>query len=233
MNIASRLPSPRPRPSGLLRATALSFGLICTGLACAGLVFASTAHAGKRSDRIVRVTDPKAPRSLPEEGRVAVQWTDPAKFSELRGSGNRSEAERGDWVTDLARYLRQSAERRLPSDKRLDVTITDIRRAGNYEPWRGIQYNDVRILREIYWPRITLDFKLIRADGSVATEGRRVLSDPSFLSSVSMASEGDPLRYEKTLIDRWVRRELQNAELANSRAALTPRDATHRRGARI
>jgi Protein of unknown function (DUF3016) len=216
MNTFSRSPSSRPSLSGPLRTTALSVGLVWMGLACVGLVFAGDVQAGKLSDRIVRVTEPNAPRSLPEEGRVAVQWTDPAKFSELRGSGNRSEAQRGDWVTDLARYLRKSAERRLPGDERLEVTITDIRRAGNYEPWRGIQYNDVRILRDLYWPRIAIDFKLTRDDGSVVAEGQRVLSDPSYLSSASMSSEGDPLRYEKQLIDRWVRRELQNGDLSRN-----------------
>jgi Protein of unknown function (DUF3016) len=201
----------RARPAALLWVTALSIAALM-----AGTLFVGTAHAGKFSDRIVRVTDPKAPRSLPVQGTVAVSWEDPAKFSELRGSGNRSEAERGDWVTDLARYLRQRAERKLPGDERLEVTITDIRRAGNFEPWRGIEFRDVRILRELYWPRIAIDFKLTRADGSVAAEGQRVLSDPSYLGSSSIAGEGDPLRYEKALIDRWVRRELGRSELSGA-----------------
>lgn len=195
--------------AALLWAMTLSIATLVTGTLSIG-----TAHAGKFSDRIVRVTDPKAPRNLPAEGTVAVSWNDPAKFSELRGSGNRSEAERGDWVTDLARYLRQRAERKLPGDERLEVTITDIRRAGNFEPWRGIEFRDVRILRELYWPRIAIDFKLTRADGSIAAEGQRVLSDPSYLGSSSIAGEGDPLRYEKALIDRWVRRELGRSELS-------------------
>jgi hypothetical protein len=199
----------RARSTALLWAMTLSIATLVTGTLSIG-----TTHAGKFSDRIVRVTDPKAPRNLPAEGSVAVSWNDPAKFSELRGSGNRSEAERGDWMTDLARYLRQRAERKLPGDERLEVTITDIRRAGNFEPWRGIEFRDVRILRELYWPRIAIDFKLTRADGSIAAEGQRVLSDPSYLGSSSAANEGDPLRYEKALIDRWVRRELGRSELS-------------------
>jgi Protein of unknown function (DUF3016) len=203
----------RVRHMALLCAITLSIAALTTGT-----FFIDSAHAGKFSDRIVRVTDPKAPRSLPAEGTVAVSWNDPAKFSELRGSGNRSEAERGDWVTDIARYLRQRAEKKLPSDERLEVTITDIRRAGNFEPWRGIEYRDVRILRELYWPRIAIEFKRTRADGSVVAEGQRVLSDPSYLGSASFAGEGDPLRYEKALIDRWVRRELVRSEISAAKS---------------
>jgi hypothetical protein len=207
MNVHACSASPKPprhRPIALFGAALLLVGLAFSGIA----------QAGKFSDRIVRITDPKAPRSLPEQGRVSVQWNDPAKFSELRGSGNRHEAERGDWVTDLARYLRKSAERRLPDDERLEVTITDIRRAGNYEPWRGLEYRDVRILRDLYWPQIKIDFKWLRPDSSVAAEGQRVLSDPSYLGSASVIGEGDPLRYEKALIDRWLQRELANKALS-------------------
>ena len=53
------------------------------------------------------VTDPSRPRALPADGPVSVEWTDPAEFSELRFSQNRWEAQQGDWVTQLARYLQQ------------------------------------------------------------------------------------------------------------------------------
>src|SRR3546814_5481788 len=93
------------------------------------------------------VTDPEAPRSLPADGPVDVRWTDPAQFTEIRRSGNRREARRGDWVHDLAEYLRKRASDRLPDGQRLEVTITDIARAGNYEPWHGINADSIRFMR--------------------------------------------------------------------------------------
>jgi len=186
-------------------------------VAIAIAVSATPAFAGKFADRIVRVTDPNAPRSLPEEGPVSVRWDDPAKFSELRGSQNRHEAARGDWVTDIARYLRKQAERALPEGERLDVAIVDIRRAGNYEPWHGFEYRDVRIMRELYWPQIEIAVKRTGADDSVVVERAYTLSDPSYLGSAMRASEGDPLRYEKAMIDRWVRRELVDPSVARTR----------------
>ncbi len=193
-----------PRPSRFWSAALL----------CALILSVGSAAAGKLSDRIVRVTDPRAPRNLPEEGPVSVRWNDPAKFSEVRGSHNRNEAERGDWVMDIARYLRDRAERKLPADERLDITITDIRRAGNYEPWRGIEFRDIRVMRELYWPRIAIEIKHTRADGTIIAEGAQVLSDPAYLSSASTFGEGDPLRYEKNMIDRWVRRELVRTDVS-------------------
>ena len=83
------------------------------------------------------VTDPNLPRALPAQGPVSVSWTDPAQFTDIRNSPNRWEAQRGTWVTDLAGYLRQAAAKQLPPGQTLDVRITDIHRAGEYEPWHG------------------------------------------------------------------------------------------------
>ena len=163
--------------------------------------------AGTASARIRNVTDPDAPRSLPAQGTVSVRWEDPAQFTEIRYSHNRWEARQGNWVEQLATYLRERAEKRLPQGEQLDVNIVDIRRAGNYEPWHTA-FNDVRVLRDIYPPRMTLTFKRIAADGRVIAEGERKLSDMGFLMSGNAVGSHDPLRYEKHMIDRWLAREL-------------------------
>jgi hypothetical protein len=150
-----------------------------------------------------------APRALPDAGPVQVAWADPATFTELRQSRNAWEAARGTWLTDLARYLRTRAEARLPAGEQLQVTILDIDRAGEYEPWRRFGMQDVRILRDIYPPRMTLRFQRLDADGRVLAEGERTLSDPAFLLGSSPMRESDPLRYEKRMIDGWVRREFR------------------------
>lgn len=167
----------------------------------------AAAVSGAAAAKVRTVTDPDAPRALPEQGPVAVRWESPAQFTEIRYSHNRMEASRGDWVTQLASYLRKRAEKRLPAGERLDVDIVDIERAGNYEPWRGPQFNDTRFVRDIYPPRITLHFKRTDADGRVIAEGERKLSDPAFLMGYNAIRDSDPLRFEKNLIDRWLSRE--------------------------
>ena len=152
-----------------------------------------------------------APRGLPQSGPVAVNWADPATFAELRYSHNRDDAARGDWLPQLAEYLRQRAEPRLASGERLELTIVDIDRAGDYEPWLGYGYQDTRIIRDIYPPRMTVRFKRTDADGHVIAEGERKLSDPGFLTGATPINSNDPLRFEKRMIDSWLRRELDTA----------------------
>ncbi len=179
--------------------------LTVTGLALACLLAAGAAQAGSKN-----VATPDAPRALAVEGPVQVQWTDPAQFTELRYSRNRWDAQRGNWVETLAEHLRKQADKQLPEGQKLDVTITDIKRAGDYEPWHGSRLDDVRIMRDIYPPRITLQFTLTDANGQVIDQGERKLSDTAYLLNSSMPSNTDPLRYEKRMLDDWLRRELRD-----------------------
>lgn len=174
-------------------------------------LFATTAVAKTRN-----VTDPEAPRSLPAEGPVAVQWTDPAEFTELKFSGNHWEAQRGNWVFQLAEHLREQAEKRLPAGERMEVTITDIDRAGRFEPGRGYDMDRVRIMRDIYPPRMELSFKRYDADGRLVAEGERKLRDVMYLSGPTIANTNDSLRYEKRMIDDWLREELPKPAVANN-----------------
>lgn len=172
-------------------------------LLLAALMLAGTASAASR-----RVTDAEAPRSLPAEGPVNVSWSDPSEFTEIKRSHNRWEAERGNWVADLATYMRKRSQDMLLPGETLDINITDVARAGNYEPWRGPMMNDVRMVRDIYPPRISFTYKKLNGDGQVLDEGERKLVDMAFQMG-SQPLNSDPLRYEKRMVDRWVQRDLR------------------------
>ena len=153
------------------------------------------------------VTDPSAPRALENDDPVAVEWTDPAGFSEIRGSSNRWEASRGNWVHELAEYLRDGVQARIGEGERVEILITDIRRAGDFEPGRGPQMDHVRIMRAIHWPRMSLEFEHRDASGTVVNGGARQLSDPGYLHAMQGRAGHDPLRYDQTMIDRWLHQE--------------------------
>lgn len=152
-----------------------------------------------------------APRALPESGPVSVHWNDPATFTELRQSSNRWAASEGNWLQELAQYMRKRAQPKLAPGERLDLTIVDIDRAGQYEPWHDIRLQDARIIRDIYPPRMTVQFRRMDANGAVLAEGERKLTDPAFLLNASLINSSDPLRYEKRMVDSWLHRELDTA----------------------
>jgi hypothetical protein len=138
--------------------------------------------------------------------RVEVAFVHPEKFTDA-GRYWGSDASRQHNLTELARHIERRAARLLPQDRRLAVSITEVDLAGGFEPWRR-NLGDVRIVRDVYPPRIDLSFRLTAADGSVLKQGERRLRDLAFQTGATVYRD-DPLRYEKALIDGWLERELR------------------------
>jgi hypothetical protein len=138
---------------------------------------------------------------------VEVKFSDITKFKDLRTSPVDSERERLSLAETLREHVVARAPRYLPQDMRLAVTITDVDMAGEIRPVGGsLATGDIRIVKDIYPPRVDLEFRLLRGDGTVVSEGKRELRDPMFLTGAAPA-RSDLLAYEKDLLDRWLQRE--------------------------
>ncbi|MUG03911.1 DUF3016 domain-containing protein, partial [Bacillus tequilensis] len=133
----------------------------------------------------------------------------PALFSEVTYGVDRRRTLEGIWVRELAEYLRESAAPRLAPGERLEVRLLDIDRAGEFEPWYG-RGHDIRMLRNVYPPRINLEYRLLGSDGGVRAEGEERLVDLSYLSRGGTLPHAttDPLRHEKRLLDDWLYRQV-------------------------
>lgn len=160
---------------------------------------------------IASVASAATPATAPADERVHVSYAQPQNFSESRNYGNQDRYNGVHYLQPLRAYLVKRATPMLAAGQRLDVTITDIQLAGGYEPWQGQPWSHVRIMSNRYPPRIDLTFRWIGSDGKVLREGSRKLLNFDYLDSGSaMIGSSDPLRYDKALLDRWLRRGLQH-----------------------
>lgn len=101
---------------------------------------------------------------------------------------------------DLEKHFQKLAERHLADGETLAIEVLDVDLAGRFQP--SARLDDVRIVRDIDWPRVRLRYTLSRngvADPSVEER----VSDQSFLMSINPYSSGDRLRYEKVMLDDW------------------------------
>jgi hypothetical protein len=146
-----------------------------------------------------------------KSSRVEVNFFEPSNFTDIGDSRNPSEASRQSDLDQIREYLVDQSKVFIPEGQRLEVTFTDIDRAGDFEPTRGPNWNDVRMVREIYPPRMTLTFRLVDANGSVIKEGKRELRDMNYLMKLNPIGQSDPLRHEKSLLDDWMRSEFGRA----------------------
>ena len=154
------------------------------------------------------IAPPSTAAVTPAESPVSVTYVNPEQFTENRLYGRQDRFNRIDYLAELKAYLIKQGQDILAPGQSLQVDITDIQLAGAYEPWLGPQWSYVRIMRDIYSPRIELTFRLVDQDGNVLREGKRVLRDLDYLNSgVSVPSAtGTSLYYDKALLRRWLRR---------------------------
>lgn len=158
------------------------------------------------------VADPK-----PAASPVTVVFSHPEKFTDVRDNESDFENERGreHYLPLLQEFLQQQGATRLAPGQQLTITFSDIDLAGDFEPWRGVQYSDIRIIKDIYIPRLTFAFKLTDGKGQVLKEGERKLQDLGYQMRLTRGFRDDPLRYEKDMLDDWLRDELRTVVAKN------------------
>jgi len=138
--------------------------------------------------------------------RAEVNFFEPQKFTDVRDS-YMGDFTRTSYLDSIRNHVLEQAKYYVPEGHTLTVTFTDIDMAGDFEPWRGPRFDDIRIVKDIYPPRITLAFRLTDAEGNVVKEGKRDLRDLAFMMKITMAFRDDPVRHEKGLLDDWLRAE--------------------------
>ncbi len=138
--------------------------------------------------------------------KVTVTFHESDKFTDARSTMGGSTDQY--YLDELGSHLQKIAAKYVAPGEKLEVTFTDVDLAGDFEPGRA-DMQSVRIVKDIYLPRLTLNFRLIDADGKVLKEGERKLTDMNFLSNISIIDRNQPLFYDKPLLKNWVEKEFK------------------------
>jgi Protein of unknown function (DUF3016) len=138
--------------------------------------------------------------------RVTVQVLRPEAFTDFKATCIGMDERTRGLLTDLTQFIRTTGARYVPDGAVLEITVTDVDMAGEFETWRGPQACSVRVMLDLYAPRIRLEFRLTDRDGNAASSGQRDLRDPLYLTRAVLLAT-DPLRYEKDLLLEWFQRE--------------------------
>jgi hypothetical protein len=154
---------------------------------------------------------PTPPKHI--DSRMQVNFFEPEKYTDVKMSHMGDDRDRDDLLGRIRDYLIEQAKYYVPLGQTLEITFTDIDMAGDYEPWRNMQLQDVRIVKDLYPPRMALSFRLTDAEGNVLKQGKRDLRDMSFLLKLSI-DRNDTLRHEKNLLEDWLRSEFGRVKKA-------------------
>lgn len=142
------------------------------------------------------------------DANVQITFDHSEKFTDIRDGFTSTKKGEQAYLDQIEDYVRKQAAKYLPEGHTLAITFTNIDLAGEFEPWGKAGMDDVRIVKGIYPPRIDLSFKVTDAAGATINEGERELRDLNFMMNLRINNE-DRLRYEKTLLDDWMRKDVR------------------------
>ena len=128
---------------------------------------------------------------------VKVTYIESDKFADLPFSP----WDRENVLERITEHFNKLGER-LPQGQDLTIDVIDIDLAGREYPVPR-SGRDLRVMKGMAdWPTMDLRYSLTQ-DGKVLKEGKAKLSDMSYMQRIDRASDSDPLRYEKRMIDDW------------------------------
>ena len=137
--------------------------------------------------------------------RISVAFIEPDKFTDAR----RAELEptSAGVVGELQKFIITTGARYMPENMKMNIRITDIDLAGDFELFRGPTADQVRIVKGLYPPHIVLEFEVVDSAATVVKSGKRDLTDINYQLR-SVYPREDYLRYEKDILRDWLRAEL-------------------------
>lgn len=141
--------------------------------------------------------------------RMTVTFVDPENFRDFRDGIFASPKAQDHLSAEFTSHLQSLGKRYLSEGQRLEVRITEVDLAGEFEPWRGAEFSDIRMLRDIYAPRMELAFRLFDSTEALVKEGERSLIGLGYLWASTSFNRNDPLVHDKTLLTDWFRREFR------------------------
>ena len=132
---------------------------------------------------------------------VSVTFVKPEEFVDVPRNG----IERDRTLKDFSDYF-ASLNKKLPAGQNLRVEILDIDLAGRMWPRRA--GDDIRVMNGgADWPHIHLRYTL-EQNGQVLRSGDEHISNMMYQQSLNRYSDGDPLRYEKQMLDEWFNKSI-------------------------
>jgi len=130
-----------------------------------------------------------------------VTWNDYEKYRDIYPSNNESRKFfRERTFKNFEKYFTKLAEK-LPEGQTLKINVTDVDLAGDARFSGGP--NRLRIVTDIYFPRMSFAYQLVNADGSEVTAAKVELKDMSFMMGSNLKYRNDSLGYEKQMLDEW------------------------------
>lgn len=140
---------------------------------------------------------------------IEVKFDHPEKFTDAKDTfPGRSDGDSAS-LSGIKDFIETKAAKYMADGETLTITFTDIDLAGDFEPESGPSGSETRIIKGVYPPRLDFTYKVIDANQKVVKEGQEKLRDINFQMRANPTNQDDPLRFEKDMLNDWMRSNLR------------------------
>ena len=112
-------------------------------------------------------------------GQVKVSWQEPDNYTDIREGNELRDSFRQGLFRDFEMLFTDLA-RKLPDGYVFDVTVTDVDLAGEVNGMHWGLWPDIRVIKALYWPRMSFDYKLTDSTGQMLASGHEDIKDMAF-----------------------------------------------------
>jgi len=141
-------------------------------------------------------------------GEAKMSLLNPDKFTDIEPGNGTDKSFRKGLERAFTEELSKSAKA-LPAGQTLEVTFTDIDLAGEVDPVDMPGGYQLRLLKDVYFPRLQFDYRVLDASGAVVSEQKGVeLKDMSYLSGPRSATTSTSFYYETRMLRDWFKKTL-------------------------
>lgn len=141
---------------------------------------------------------------ITETGIVKVEWQTPDNYHDIQSSNELQSRFENRFFETITKNINKQAEKTLKPNQKLEMQVSNVDLAGDVRPTFGATTGDLRIVKEVYPPRITFTYQILEDDKVIIT-GDEKLTDMSFLSRISRINER-PFEAETTMLNDWLKR---------------------------
>jgi len=138
-------------------------------------------------------------------GEAKVTWQDPDNYTDVRPA-NENKAGFQARVFKTLDGVFDSFAKKLPDGYKLQVTVTDLDLAGEVRPMRRPGGQEIRVIKDIDWPKISFSYILSDQRDQQVAAGKEDLRDLNFRPGTGI-NTGDNLYYEKTMLNKWFEKQ--------------------------
>jgi len=139
-----------------------------------------------------------------DSAAASVRFHEPDKFTDFRLTFHGGEREIRFLKKEFSGEIERLAHLHLPPGYKLNVVFSDIALAGDFEPQLGPDFDHVRVVKDIYPPRMQLAYEVLDENGNVVQKGDTTLTDLAFLQKIRRPGY-QQFEHEFDLLERFIR----------------------------